>query len=137
MQIPIASVGMPQPFTFVLRMQIPSGKNAVQITRTGKRYPGKRVKLWRDGAMDQLHRQILSGGHAVKFDGPVSMIVDYVPGYNIRRDVPGLLDALCHLIEKFGLVQDDAQVRSVTWTTFSVQPKRPRCSVSLSAIPPQ
>lgn len=117
------------PFTFVLQMQIPSGKNAVQITRTGKRYPGKRFKAWRDEAMGQLTYPV------TEFTGPVTMIVDYVPGDNIRRDVPGLLDALCHLIEKVGLVQDDAQVKSVLWTTFPVQPKRPRCSVSLAASP--
>lgn len=116
------------PFTFVLQMQIPSGKNAVQITRTGKRYPGKRFKAWRDEAMGQLPYPVM------EFAGPVSMIVDYVPGDQIRRDVPGLLDALCHLIEKVGLVQDDAQVKSVRWTTFPVQPKRPRCSVSLAAL---
>lgn len=124
------------PFTFVLQMQIPSGKNAVQITRTGKRYPGKRFRAWRDEAMDSITRQSrhISLGFTGCFAGHVSMIVDYVPGDNIRRDVPGLLDALCHLIEKVGLVQDDAQVKTVRWTTFPVQPKRPRCSVSLAAL---
>lgn len=123
------------PFTFVLKMQIPSGKNAVQITRTGKRYPGKRFKAWRDAEMLSVKQKMAATRiKPVSFDGPVSMIVDYVPGDNIRRDVPGLLDALCHLIEKVGLVQDDAQVKCVQWTTFPVQPKRPRCSVSLAAL---
>ena len=116
------------PYIFLLDCQIPSGKNAVQTTRAGKRYPGKRFKSWRDEAMGQLPYPV------TEFAGPVSMIVDYVPGDNIRRDVPGLLDALCHLIEKVGLVQDDAQVKCVQWTTFPVQPKRPRCSVSLAAV---
>lgn len=116
------------PYIFLLDCQIPSGKNAVQTTRTGKRYPGKRFKAWRDEAMGQLSYPV------TEFTGPVSMIVDYVPGDNIRRDVPGLLDALCHLIEKVGLVQDDAQVKSVRWTTLPVQPKRPRCSVSIAAL---
>lgn len=124
------------PFTFVLQMQIPSGKNAVQITRTGKRYPGKRFKAWRDEAVNIVMSQSCNtlSGFTGCFAGPVSMIVDYVPGDQIRRDVPGLLDALCHLIEKVGLVQDDAQVKSVRWTTFPVQPKRPRCSVSLAEL---
>lgn len=117
------------PFIFVLQMQIPSGKNAVQITSTGKRYPGKRFKAWRDEAMGKISYPV------TEFSGPVTMIVDYVPGDNIRRDVPGLLDALCHLIEKVGLVRDDTQVKCVQWTTFPVQPKRPRCSVSLAALP--
>ena len=116
------------PFTFVLQMQIPSGKNAVQITRTGKRYPCKRFKAWRDEAIGQLSYPV------TEFRGPVSMIVDYVPGDNIRRDVPGLLDALCHLIERVGLVQDDAQVKTVRWETFPVQPNRPRCTVSIEEL---
>ncbi len=116
------------PFTFVLQMQIPSGKNAVQVTRTGQRYPKKRFKVWMNEAMGQIPYPV------TEFAGPVCMIVDYVPGDHIRRDVPGLLDALCHLIEKVGLVADDAQVKIVRWTTFPVQPKRPRCSVSLAAL---
>jgi Holliday junction resolvase RusA-like endonuclease len=116
------------PYMFILDCQIPSGKNAVQITRTGKRYPGKRFKAWRDEAMGKIPYPV------TEFSGPVTMTVDYVPGDNIRRDVPGLLDALCHLIEKVGLVRDDAQVKCVQWTTFPVQPNRPRCSVSLAEL---
>ena len=116
------------PYIFLLDCQIPSGKNAVQITRTGKRYPGKRFKAWRDEAMGKIPYPV------TEFRGPVTMIVDYVPGDNIRRDVPGLLDALCHLIEKVGIVQDDAQVKCVQWTTFPVQPNRPRCTISVEAL---
>lgn len=119
------TVRIDMPFIFNLKMQIPSGKNAVQTTRTGKRYPSKRFKVWRDAAIQSLPDRL------PRFDGPVAVVVDYSPGDKIRRDVPGLLDALCHLIEKVGIVNDDAQVKNVTWTTFPVWPKKPRCTVSI------
>jgi hypothetical protein len=38
----------------ILYGQLPSGKNAIKITRTGKRYPDQRFVLWRANAMAQL-----------------------------------------------------------------------------------
>lgn len=124
---PKRTIKLDLPFFFSLTMQIPSGKNAVQITSSGHRYPKKRFKAWRDEAISQI-------GDAVSFDGPVSLIVDYTPGDAIRRDVPGLLDALCHLIEKIGIVANDAQVKCVQWTTFPVEPKKPRCHVAINPL---
>lgn len=115
------------PCIFHLKMQLPSGKNAVQITRRGKRYPTQRFKVWRKKAIAQI-------GEPLCFDGPVSMVVEYTPGDRIRRDVPGLLDALCHLIEKIGIVQDDAQVKNVQWTTCPVERGKPSCWVTISAL---
>lgn len=122
---------MKDSFTFVLSMQIPSGKNAVQITRTGKRYPGKRFQVWREAALVAVRNFM---PRKVTFDGPVEMVVDYVPGDRIRRDAPGLLDALCHLLEKSGLIFDDAQVKTVKWKELPVQKKCPRCVVTISAL---
>jgi len=113
------------PSIFILYGQIPSGKNAVMITRSGQRYPGKRFKLWRDEAMKQLPE-------IQPFTGPVRMDVEYTPGDNRRRDVPGILDALCHLIEKSGIVLDDAQVRNVSWLTLPVG--APQCRVEIQAL---
>lgn len=116
-----------QPLVFVLAAQIPSGKNAVQITRTGKRYPNERFKAWRDAALAQI-------GDARSFEGPVAMAVAYTPRDKIRRDVPGLLDALCHLIERAGIVHDDAQVKNVAWTTFPPEKNRASCWVKISSL---
>ncbi|MDH5738704.1 MAG: hypothetical protein OEY77_00095 [Nitrospira sp.] len=121
------TIHLDMPFIFTLRMQIPSGKNAVQITRNGHRYPNKRFKKWRDEAMSQV-------GNTPVFKGPVSMTVDYTPGDNIRRDVPGLLDALCHLIEKIGTVEDDAQVKCVQWTTYPIDARRPLCRIVIATL---
>ena len=113
------------PLIILLNHQIPSGKNAVKINRKGQRYPDKKFVIWRAKALEAI------GGVAQAFPGPVHMIVDYVPGDNIRRDAPGMLDALCHLIEKAGIVADDKQVKSLVWREYPVQPKRARCSVSI------
>lgn len=111
--------------TITLLGQLKSGKNRVLITRTGHRYPPKAFKDWREEMLSQIPPV------RWPFEGPVHMAVDYVPGDKIRRDVPGMLDALCHVIEKAGIVLDDAQVKSVTWLTLPVAPKQPRCVVTL------
>lgn len=115
-------------FAFTLPTQIPSGKNAVLVTRTGQRYPNKRFKVWRDAAIKCLPSERPS------FAGPVRVIVKYTPGDNIRRDVPGMLDALCHLIEKVGVVHDDAQVKNISWTTFPPCKGKPTCDVSITEL---
>lgn len=116
----------PESFVFVLHGQLPSGKNAIKITRTGHRYPDQRFVLWRANAMAQLPLAV------PRFTGPVRLIVDYVPGDVRRRDLPGMLDALLHLFEKAKLVKDDAQVVACTWTPFPLDRKNPRCTVTIA-----
>lgn len=66
--------------------------------------------------------------------GPMHLIVDYVPGDLRKRDVPGMLDALLHVLERGGYVVDDAQIRQVTWTPFPIDRQHPRCTVTLSPL---
>lgn len=115
------------PVTIILHGQIKSGKNRVLTTRKGHRYPPKEFKVWRDAMMAQI------GNVHTPITGDVVMSVDYVPGDKIRRDVPGMLDALCHLIERAGLVLDDAQVKSVKWITLPVSPRKAHCIITLEA----
>ena len=63
--------------------------------------------------------------------GPVALSVEYTPGDKIRRDVPGMLDAICHILERSGLVLDDAQVKMVKWMTRPVSPKKAHCIITL------
>lgn len=118
----------PLSLCFTLWGQIPSGKNAVLITRTGHRYPAKRFVKWRTEAMRQLPPV------AGPFLGPLHLIVDYVKGDLRRRDLPGMTDAILHLIEKAGYVLDDAQVVQQTWTPFPIDRKHPRCTITLSPL---
>ena len=112
--------------TFRLSGQIPSGENAVKITRTGMRYPDKRFKAWRDYALRQC------GGMTAKpHDQPVALIVDYVPADYRRRDLPGMLDALCHLLEKAGILADDCLVHKCSWQTYDPDKDRAGCTVTV------
>lgn len=86
--------------------QCPSGKNAVKITRTGHRYPSQRFIEWRRSAMKQLEEQ---GVKAYKIDKPCNIKIDYYSGDRRRRDAPGIVDAIYHLLDKkqFNVVEDD------------------------------
>lgn len=87
-----------------LEGQCPSGKNAIVITRTGHRFPQKRFKEWRDSALEQIESQIKI---PPKIAHPVNVIVHYWAQNRIRRDTPGIEDALWHVLEKAGIVEDD------------------------------
>lgn len=89
---------------FTLTGQIPSGKNAIIITRTGKRFPAERFRKWKAEALKQLKEQNIA---KPMIDSPISVSVEYTPGDNRRRDVPGMIDALWHIIEHYGIVTDD------------------------------
>jgi Holliday junction resolvase RusA-like endonuclease len=98
--------------------QIPSGKNHVRITRTGRRYPTARFAQWRATAYQQLHSQLIKQPAWRQWPSGASMslTVYYRPLDRRQRDVPGMLDALLHLLERAEVIQDDAQVKAVWWT---------------------
>lgn len=112
---------------FTLDGQMKSGKNLVQVTRTGQRYPKKGFKVWRDAMLKQIPKD-------APFEGPVALIVDYVPGDLLRRDAPGILDALCHLLEKGGVLFDDAQVKNVNWYQWPLDREHPKCRVTIQEL---
>lgn len=108
---------------FHLPGQLPSGKNAVQVTRTGRRYPGDRFKNWRDQMFLMMAAQRVPRPFLAE---PLLMHVDYIPGDKRRRDVPGIMDAILHLIEKWGVVADDKWIVDVNWKTWHAdwEPKK-------------
>lgn len=120
----------PLSLCFTIPFQLQSGKNRVLITRTGHRYPPKRFQAWRDAVLKCIPPM------AGPYTGPLHIIVDYVPGDKRKRDVPGMLDALLHVLERGRCMLDDAQVKQVTWTPFPLDRKRPRCTVTLSPMKP-
>lgn len=121
-----------------LEGQMVSGKNSIIVTRTGQRFPSKRFKDWRDTASIQLTRQLPKGNlryaNLVAFPKPerVSLTVLYWPGDLIRRDAPGMLDALCHLLERTQVVEDDAQIKTVNWQEMDLDRARPRVELTLT-----
>lgn len=54
------------------------------------------------------------------------MTVRYYPGDLIRRDAPALIDALCHLLERCGIVEDDAQIKGLDWQELPLDRQQPR-----------
>ena len=91
-----------KPITFIIPLQCPSGKNAITITRTGLRFPNKRFVEWRKEAS----KYITYKGKPI--DTPVSVRLVYTAGDLRKRDIPGIIDAIWHLLEYNGVVADDA-----------------------------
>lgn len=122
-------------FHVVLLGQCPSGKNSIQTTRTGHRYPKQRFVQWRDLAVAQAIAAVRHG-HGDPFLKPtvVAITVAYYYGDRRRRDVPGMLDAIFHVLERAGIVEDDAQIRHVVWTTVELAKESPRVVVALREV---
>lgn len=116
--------------TFTLTGQIPSGKNAVIVTRTGMRFPAKRFKLWREQALEQLAPQLPVKLRPI--DTTVTLECEYTPGDRRTRDVPGMLDALLHLIVKAGLLVDDGLVWGVTWRRTEMDRNNPSVTFTIT-----
>ena len=111
-----------------LHGKMKSGKNHVQITRTGRRYPNKSFSDWRDDMLGQIAYK------GKPLQGRVSLSAWYVPGDRLRRDAPGILDALLHLFEKAGILEDDAQIKQVNWTEVVMDRHAPQCGIVLETL---
>lgn len=93
-------------FSITISGQCPSGKNAMKVTRTGHHYAGARFRAWRACAMEAIRNQLPKSFQTIKV--PVNVRIDYVAGDKRRRDQPGIQDAIWHVLEKSGVVKDDA-----------------------------
>ena len=123
-----------RPVRFVIHNQLPSGKNAVRITRTGHRYPAKRFSDWKKDAIGQIDAQLPrpEGGRPYfYFIDPVVATVAYYAGDKRRRDVPGMIDALWHIMECIQIVDDDAQIQDVIFTT-GYDKQNPRAEITIA-----
>jgi Holliday junction resolvase RusA-like endonuclease len=47
--------------------------------------------------------------------GPLTMHVSYRPLDGRRRDLTGMTDALYHLLEWCEIIEDDGQIKGLTW----------------------
>ena len=114
----------------VITGQCPSGKNAVIVTRTGHRFPAARFKKWRDGAMLEIMKQ-----NSVSISGPVHVELDYYASDRRRRDVPGIIDAVWHVLEKVGAVTDDTFLGGhgydMIWHHHGIDRENPRIEITL------
>lgn len=121
--------------TITLTGQMPSGKNAVNVTRSGRHYPNERFVSWREKAAWETKIQ-LRGQERFSPEAFVLMECWYYPGDLRRRDVPGIEDALLHLFGKgqMELVKDDSQIRDQNFHRMKIDRKNPRIKIELSEI---
>lgn len=89
---------------YTITGQVRGGKNNIIITRTGRRFPNAQWAKWRDAAVMQvaMQRQGLA-----QFTEPVNVRLDYYAEDRRRRDMPAIVDAIFHVLEKAGVVADD------------------------------
>lgn len=102
----------------ILKGQICSGKNAQLInTKTKQKYAGKRFEEWRSNWFDQIEQQIggMTERERTKIRTEQKILVGYVRGDNRVRDVPGMQDALCHLLERADVIENDKLLVDWTW----------------------
>jgi Holliday junction resolvase RusA-like endonuclease len=120
--------------TFKLMGQLPSGKNRIIVTRTGHRFPDPKSRFpkWRDDVMKQITAQLKPDWSG--FTERCKMIVDYTPSDLRTRDVPGMLDALCHVLAKAGIVKDDGLIRDVEWHEFPIDREHPMAVVTIRRL---
>lgn len=130
-----------------LEGQIPSGKGQVRIAVVRGRvmqFPQARFKNWRKAAYQQITNQ---RGHWKTLRTAAQVTVKYWPGDLLRRDVPGMMDALCHLLEhcpvckkknkdcEIPFVQDDSLLVAWNWIRMPLDRDRPRVEISIVDMP--
>jgi Holliday junction resolvase RusA-like endonuclease len=92
----------------VITGQIRGGKNSVQSTRDGRRYPKANWAKWRDAAVREVRAQLPRDWKPL--DTLTNVRLDYVAGDRRRRDFPAICDAAWHVLERAGFVTDDTHL---------------------------
>ena len=109
--------------------QVKSGKNHLMITASGHRYPLKAWADWRDYAVMAAKHQ----AQGRRFEVPVVATFYLWCQDKRRRDIPGLEDAIYHVLERSGILKDDSLV--VEQHTFKVYaPDKPGASIELKEV---
>ena len=89
--------------------QVRGGKNNMGVTKTGIHYPKPEWARWRDAMLTQVQRQF--SGDPIECE--CKAVIRYWAGDRKRRDIPAILDAIWHVLERSGIVKDDALIKSV------------------------
>lgn len=101
--------------SITLMGQVRGGKNNMVVTRSGLRFPKKEWAKWRDAAVSEVRRQLPPGWKPI--EAPTLVSLDYVAGDKRRRDMPAIIDAIFHVLEKAGFVADD----TLLWVALSTR----------------
>ena len=126
---------------------MPSGKNQIKMSapRAGfiMKFPQESFEIWRAASYSQLDDQ---RGAWKKLLVPAQMTVQYYKGDLIKRDTPGIMDALCHLLEwcpihgkkknkacPFPFVEDDALLEGWRWERPILDRGNPRLEFTIES----
>lgn len=114
---------------FDIAGQVKSGKNNMNITRSGHRYPNPKWAEWRDNVVEALVVQTWPMKFAFPIVIPCAVFIFAYHGDLRRRDAPGMLDALFHCFEKAGIVKDDSLLAEAHWFPLGIDRLYPRASI--------
>ena len=105
--------------TITIKSQVRGGKNNMLVLRNGMHIPSKKFKAWRDDAVnqviDQIYRYETTTGSFEMITEPCSANVSYVAGDRRRRDMPAIIDAVWHVLERAEIVKDDCLIENVNF----------------------
>lgn len=101
------------------------GKNNIGITRNGIRYPKKSFKEFRNYLISEILNILMHKyRNFTTFETPVALTVYLFQNDRRNRDIPAILDAVCHILEKSGIIKDDGLVfKSVCEKCFAEKEK--------------
>ena len=98
--------------------QVRGGKNNMKMTRTGKHYPDPKFVEWRNRMFEQIKEQ-LPTVVTIK-DKSHKWYFEYIPEDNRRRDIPAILDAVFHVLERSFIVSDDSIIKNMKFTELPI-----------------
>jgi Holliday junction resolvase RusA-like endonuclease len=100
--------------TLHLKGQTHGGKNNMCITRTGRHYPNPKFVIWRDDMFRQIKEQFPLGIATINSKA-LKWGFKYTPQDNRRRDIPAILDAVFHVMERAFIVKDDCLIKNISF----------------------
>jgi Holliday junction resolvase RusA-like endonuclease len=122
--------------TFIIKGPMVGGKNMIQtafINGRKIRYPTQHFKVWRADVLRQIYSQ--RPGLNVLFKEPVWFNVVYTPADRRNRDMPGMMDALFHVLEHANVVADDGLFKEcLGWAELKPDPKNPGLKIEIGAL---
>ena len=100
--------------TLHLMGQVRGGKNNMCITRAGIHYPNPKFVIWRNDMFSQIKTQFPLGIATIN-SRLLKWTFTYTPEDNRRRDIPAILDAVFHVMERAFLVKDDCLIKNLSF----------------------
>lgn len=121
---------------FTIRGQIRGGKNNMLMNRRGQHYPNRKWAVWRDETIREIDRQWghNANGEPNRFCIPLRVKVLYWAGDRRKRDVPAMIDAIWHCLERGRFIDDDSLLKSVDWEDCGYDKENPRTEITIEAI---